>query len=40
MLVERGIEPRALSPEQFDELVRNEVERWAKVVKVANIPTE
>jgi tripartite-type tricarboxylate transporter receptor subunit TctC len=40
VLVERGIEPRALSPEQFDDLIRNEVERWAKVVKVANIPTE
>jgi tripartite-type tricarboxylate transporter receptor subunit TctC len=40
VLVERGIEPRGLSPEQFDDLIRNEVERWAKVVKVANIPTE
>jgi tripartite-type tricarboxylate transporter receptor subunit TctC len=39
-LLERGIEPRPLSPEQFDELVRNEVQRWANVVKVAKIPTE
>jgi tripartite-type tricarboxylate transporter receptor subunit TctC len=36
----QGIEPRASTPEQFGAQVRNEIEKWRKLAKVANIRLE
>jgi tripartite-type tricarboxylate transporter receptor subunit TctC len=30
---QQGMEPIGSSPEQFDALIKNEIEKWAKVVK-------
>ena len=38
--VKQGVEPRPGTPEQFGELVRTEVSRWAKVIKDAGIKSE
>jgi tripartite-type tricarboxylate transporter receptor subunit TctC len=32
-----GVEPTSTTPEQYSELIKAEIERWAKVVKEANI---
>jgi tripartite-type tricarboxylate transporter receptor subunit TctC len=32
---QQGMEPIGSSPEQFDALIRGEIEKWAKVVKVS-----
>jgi len=39
-MAEFGIEPVGNSPEQFDALVRSEIEKWAKVVRAANIKVD
>ena len=36
-LAELGLDPVGSSAEEFDALVRSEIEKWAKVVKAANI---
>jgi tripartite-type tricarboxylate transporter receptor subunit TctC len=36
-LVEFGIEPAANSPEEFEAFIRNEIARWTRVAKAANI---
>ena len=35
-----GADPVASTPEQFDKRIRNEVAKWAKVVKAAGLATE
>ncbi len=35
-----GTEPMAMSPTDFGEFIRNEAEKWAKVIKFANIKPE
>lgn len=35
-----GAEPGAMSPTEFDRLIREEVDKWSKVIKVANIQAE
>ena len=35
-----GAEPRPQTPEEFGEFMRQEVDRWAKVIKAANIKPE
>ena len=35
-----GIEPVGNTPEQFGEQVRDDLARWAKVVKAANVKLE
>jgi tripartite-type tricarboxylate transporter receptor subunit TctC len=35
-----GAEPRPQTPEEFGEFMRQEVDRWAKVIKAANIKAE
>jgi len=32
---QQGMEPIGSTPEQFDALIRSEIEKWAKVVKVS-----
>lgn len=39
-MAELAMEPNPLTPEQFDALIRSEIERWTRFVKSANIPTE
>jgi tripartite-type tricarboxylate transporter receptor subunit TctC len=39
-LLTQGIEPGGNSPEQFAALVRNELDKWRKVAKTANIRIE
>jgi len=36
-LAELGLEPVGNSPEEFDAMIRSELERWTKVAKAANI---
>jgi tripartite-type tricarboxylate transporter receptor subunit TctC len=38
--LKQGVEPRPGTPEQFGELVKSEVARWAKVIKDAGIKSE
>ena len=38
--VKSGTEPTPMSPEQFGEFVRSEVENWARAVKAAGIQPE
>jgi len=38
--LKQGVEPRPGTPEQFGELVKSEVGRWAKVIKDAGIKSE
>jgi tripartite-type tricarboxylate transporter receptor subunit TctC len=39
-LVELGISPRAMIPAEFGALIAADTEKWAKVIKVANIKAE
>jgi tripartite-type tricarboxylate transporter receptor subunit TctC len=39
-MAELGLEPVGNSPEQFDAFIRTELEKWAKVVKVAGITAD
>lgn len=39
-LIALGIEPEGTSPQQFSEQVKQEIVKWGKVVKVANVPLE
>ena len=39
-LTEQGVDVKTSTPEQFVEYVKKETERWARVVKAANIPPE
>ena len=39
-MAEFGLEPVGNSPAQFDALIRSEIEKWAKVVKAANIKVD
>lgn len=32
-----GLEPRTSTPEDFDRIIRDDIERWSKVVKAANL---
>jgi tripartite-type tricarboxylate transporter receptor subunit TctC len=32
---QQGMEPIGSTPEQFDALIRSEIEKWAKVVKLS-----
>ena len=34
-MVQLGMEPVGSTPEQFDALIRSEIEKWAKVVKAS-----
>jgi tripartite-type tricarboxylate transporter receptor subunit TctC len=36
-LAQEGLEPLASSPEQYAKVLRNDIDKWAKVVKAANI---
>jgi tripartite-type tricarboxylate transporter receptor subunit TctC len=36
----QGVEPMYLAPKEFDAYLRAELEKWAKVVKAANIKLE
>ena len=39
-MAEIGLEPVGSTPEQYDELIRTEIEKWAKVVKFAGLHME
>jgi tripartite-type tricarboxylate transporter receptor subunit TctC len=39
-LVALGIEPEGTSPEEFAQQVKQEIVKWGKVVRVANVPLE
>jgi len=39
-LVDLGIIPMSTTPDEFEKFVASEAEKWAKVVKFANIKTE
>jgi tripartite-type tricarboxylate transporter receptor subunit TctC len=39
-MAEMGLEPAGSTPEEFDALIRSEIEKWAKVVKFAGIKPE
>jgi tripartite-type tricarboxylate transporter receptor subunit TctC len=39
-MAEIGLEPVGSTPEQYDALIRSEIEKWAKVVKFAGIKPE
>ena len=39
-LAEVGIEPQSATPEQFDALIRSEIERWTQFVQTTKISTE
>jgi tripartite-type tricarboxylate transporter receptor subunit TctC len=39
-LIALGIEPEGSSPEEFAQQVKQEIVKWGKVVKVANVPLE
>jgi tripartite-type tricarboxylate transporter receptor subunit TctC len=39
-LLREGAEPAPLSPEEFAELVRADIERWRKVARAAGIRPE
>jgi len=32
---QQGMEPIGSTPDQFDSLIRSEIEKWAKVVKIS-----
>jgi tripartite-type tricarboxylate transporter receptor subunit TctC len=32
-----GLEPNAITPDQFDATIKEDIERWTKLVKSANI---
>jgi tripartite-type tricarboxylate transporter receptor subunit TctC len=32
-----GLEPQSSTPEEFDKVIREDIERWTRVVKAANI---
>jgi tripartite-type tricarboxylate transporter receptor subunit TctC len=38
--VQLGIEPVGNSPEQFTQFLRDEVAKWAKVIRAANVKVE
>jgi tripartite-type tricarboxylate transporter receptor subunit TctC len=39
-MAEFGIIPAGTSPEEFDALIRSEIEKWTKVAKAANITAD
>jgi tripartite-type tricarboxylate transporter receptor subunit TctC len=39
-ILQQGSEPALLGPEEFGALIRNDLERWAKVVKSARITAD
>lgn len=39
-LLKVGVNPGTSTPEQLGKLLRTDVEKWAKVIKAAKIPTE
>ncbi len=34
-MTQLGMEPVGSTPEQFDALIRSEIEKWARVVKIS-----
>ena len=38
--IQLGIEPVGNSPEQFSQFLRDEVAKWAKVIRAANVKIE
>ena len=39
-LVSQGVDPVGNTPEQYTAFMKNEVQKWAKVIKAANIKGE
>ena len=39
-LAAQGVNPVGNSPQEFREIIKTEIARWAKVIKDANITTE
>jgi tripartite-type tricarboxylate transporter receptor subunit TctC len=39
-MAEIGMEPLPMTPEQFDAMVKTDIERWTRVVKAANITAD
>ena len=39
-MAEFGLQPVGNTPEQFDALIRSEIEKWAKVARAANIKVD
>jgi tripartite-type tricarboxylate transporter receptor subunit TctC len=39
-LLRLDVEPRAMTPKQFGKLIADETDKWAKVIKFANIKPE
>ena len=36
----RGLDPAGSTPEQFDRLIRSEIEKWTQLVRAARIKVE
>lgn len=39
-LAELGLEPNPIAPEQFDALIKSDIERWTQLVKTANLKVD
>jgi tripartite-type tricarboxylate transporter receptor subunit TctC len=39
-LAELGLEPNPIAPEQFDALIKTDIERWTQLVKTANLKVD
>ena len=39
-LAELGLEPNPIAPEQFDTLIKTDIERWTQLVKTANLKVD
>jgi tripartite-type tricarboxylate transporter receptor subunit TctC len=39
-LSELGLEPNPIAPEQFDALIKSDIERWTQLVKTANLKVD
>jgi len=39
-LMEQGVDPAPSTPDQFAAFIRSETEKWAKVVRDANVPQQ